>query len=382
MSELMQKLTLFCNSLIMFYRLKKQRNLLNGMVSDMINEEYVLKCIEPYLNKKREISEFEFYELFSDLTIKEQYSIIDIFIKNDIDYVDEKETETEKIKQIKAINMDEYGDYKKLLSLSNEHLCVMAQKDDKLAVAALIKKNERFLYKVAIKIKSDYRQKSFDVEDLFQFGAIGLIESIKNFDISKEYTFLTYSWYKIRQCMVRAIVNYGYMIRIPSHLFDKVIRINKYRSNFFEEMEDDLINTIIESEYKLGRIISKNEIREYFFLADNILNTSSLNTFVSAEQDDELINFIPNEEQESVEDLIIKSDLEKRINDALQTLSKKEQEVIRLRFGFNEGKEMTLEEVGKRFNVTRERIRQIEAKAIRKLAHPVRSKYIKSFYEV
>lgn len=347
----------------------------------MINEDYILKCIEPKLNNKRELSELEFLELFSDLTSKEQYQVIDIMIKNNIDYVDEKEEETLKISHLKDLNNDISGDYKKLMNLTNEQLCVLSQNNsDRIALAALIKKNERFLYKVCIKINSEYRQNCFEVSDLFQYGVIGLIEAVKTFDVSKGYTFLTYSWHKIRQRVVRAILVEGYIIRIPVHMFEKVIRINRYRSQNSQESETTLINRIINNEYLSGRIITKSEIIECIYLAENFLNTMSLNSFVNDDYDEELINFIPNDMEESIEDYVIKNELNEKIKFLLGTLTEREERIIRYRFGIGMKREMTLEEIGTMYNITRERIRQIEKKALQKLAHQSRSKYIESFY--
>lgn len=345
-----------------------------------MNEQYILKCMEPYLNNNREISEFEFFELFSDLTQKEQYEIINIMIKNDIEYVDEKEEESEKLSSIKNLINEDIGDLKKLLHLTNEQLCIMAQNGDKLALSTLVKKNERFIYKLAIKLSGQYRKNCLSIDDLYQTGNMGLLEAVNKFDISKDFKFLTYCWHWVRQKIERSIIDEGYMIRIPVHMFEKIIKIYNYqRKNNLVTLEE-LIEIILINENKEGRTITIDEIKRCIFLGENLMNTTSLNTLVGEDNDSELMGFIINENEESVEDLVIRDDLENKIDFILHTLTKREEDILRYRFGFKTDEPLTLEEVGKIYNVTRERIRQIEAKALRKLRHSSRSKKIASFY--
>ena len=142
--------------------------------------------MQPYLNSHNELSEFEFNELFSELTLKEQYEIINIMIRNDIDYVEIKEEE-QKVLQNAAILQDNHiacFDYKLLMKLNNEELCVMYQRGNDAALSALIEKNKRFVYQLACKIYGQYRSPDMTIEDLYQEGNLGLIKAARKFQIS------------------------------------------------------------------------------------------------------------------------------------------------------------------------------------------------------
>ncbi len=344
----------------------------------MLNEEFILSYIEPNLNAKRELSEFEFFELFSDLTRKEHYEIVNIMIEHDIDLVEEKEEETILLDQVEVLKHGESDkDYKKLLHLSNEQLCILAQDGERGAAAAILEKNKRFVYGLALKIYGQFSQSCLTTEDLFQEGNIGLLESIVRFDASKDNKFLTYSWHWIRQRITRAAIDNGYLIRLPVHMYEKVSKINNYRHKNPDANIDDLVQ-----EFNQGNeVISRDEIVYLIVLADQYLNTTSLNTLVGEDESTELLDFIPDEEALSAQDIVIAKQLSSDIENALSTLKPKEVMVVRMRMGFDDGKEHTLEEIGKIFNVTRERIRQIEARAIKKLRHTSRSKKLKPYYE-
>lgn len=127
----------------------------------MLNEQYILNLIRPYLNTKRELSEFEFFELFSELEKQEQYEVINIMIKNDIDYVLEKEEEARALDDVQILMtqpQEENKDFRKMMQLTNEQLCVMYQQGDKAALVALMEKNKRFVYQMAMKISKEYKQ--------------------------------------------------------------------------------------------------------------------------------------------------------------------------------------------------------------------------------
>ena len=199
----------------------------------MLNERYILNLIEPYLNSKRELSEFEFFELFSSLSKQEQYEVIDIMINNDIEYVDAKEEETQLMENVPVlVSRTENKDYKRFMALTNEELCVMYQQGEIAALAAILAKNKRFIYQLALKIQYEYRAPALTVDDLFMEGNIGLIEAINKFDVSKGYQFLTYAWHWIRQKIVRAAMDTGYTIRIPVHLFEEIIKVNNCRKKY------------------------------------------------------------------------------------------------------------------------------------------------------
>lgn len=344
----------------------------------MLNEQYILNLIRPYLNTKRELSEFEFFELFSELEKQEQYEVINIMIKNDIDYVLEKEEEAKALDDVQILKtqpQEENKDFRKMMQLTNEQLCVMYQQGDKAALVALMEKNKRFVYQMAMKISKEYKQQALTVEDLFMEGNLGLLEAANKFDVTKGFMFTTYSWHRIRQKIVRTAIDTGYMIRIPVHLFDKLIKVNNCRKRHHDATFDELLHFLrIEEDMEL----TPGKLDELIAYSDLYMNTSSLNDVVGEDGDTERIEFIPDESM-AVEEIAIGDHLKQDLREVLSTLTEREQKVLELRFGLTSGHEMTLEEVGEIFNVTRERIRQIEAKALRKLRHPSRSRRLKDY---
>lgn len=331
----------------------------------MLNEQFVLQSVQPYLNSKREISEFEFLELFAKLTLHEQYEVINIFINNNIEYVEIKEEEENNIPSDKSTSV-EHGDFKKLLNLNNEQLCLMYQNGDTLALSALLEKNKRFVYQLAMKLSAQYRNTSLLLDDLFQEGNIGIIKSAKRFDIEKNNKFLTYSWHWIRQAITRSLMCTGYMIRIPVHMFEKISCINGLRNRNPEAHFMDIYELFCKSESNAECSLDKfNELLAY---SEIYLTHTSLNSFVGENEDSELINFIPIQDERSIESMIIEKDLKTQIQKAISNLKLRESIVVAKRFGLEENQPRTLEEIGSEMGVTRERIRQIESLALRKLS--------------
>lgn len=342
----------------------------------MLNEQYILSLMHPYLNSKRELSEFEFFELFSGLDRREQYEAVNIMIKNDLDLVDEKEEETKELESADILKTEDTGkDHRKMMQLTNEQLCVMFQQGNTIALAALMEKNKRFVYQMAMKIAKEYKQQSLTVEDLYMEGNLGLIEAAKKFDVEMDYKFTTYSWHWIRQKIVRCAIDTGYMIRIPVHLFDKLIKVNNCRRRHSGASFSELLDYLrTEDEMEL----SPGILEELIAYSDLYMNTVSLNDIIGEEDDTERIEFVPDEKM-NTENVILGECLKRDMREVLNTLTERERKVLDLRFGLTSGHEMTLEQVGKIYNVTRERIRQIEAKALRKLRHPSRSKKLKDY---
>ncbi len=342
----------------------------------MLNEQYILNKMHPYLNSKRELSEFEFFELFSGLDRREQYEVVKIMIKNDIDLVEEKEEETKELESAEILKVEETGkDYHKMMQLTNEQLCVIFQQGDATALSALLEKNKKFVYQMAMKIMKEYNQQSLTVEDLYIEGSLGVIEAAKRFDVRKDYKFTTYSWHWIRQKIVRCAINTGYIIRIPVHLFDKLIKVNNCRRRHSEASFSELLGYLrTEDEMEL----SPGKLEELIAYSDLYMNTTSLNDVVGEEGDIERIEFVPDVKM-NTESIALSECLKKDMKEVLNTLTEREREVLDLRFGLTSGHEMTLEQVGEIYDVTRERIRQIEAKALRKLRHPSRSKRLNDY---
>lgn len=342
----------------------------------MLNEQYILSLIRPRLNSNRELSEIEFLEFFSELARREQYEVINIMIKHEIELVDEKEEETKELDNASILHMDGTGkDYRRMMQLTNEQLCVMYQQGDTAALTALVEKNKLFVYQIAMKIEKQYRQQSLTVEDLYIEGNLGLIEAAKKYDVKMDYKFTTYSWYWIRQKIIRSAMDTGYMIRIPVHLFEKLIKINNCRRRHVDCSFSELLQ-YLNNEEEMN--LTSDGLEKLIVYSDLYMNTVSLNDIVGEEDDTERIEFIP-DENINTEDMVIGEFLKNDLSAALNTLTERERTILDLRFGLSSGNEMTLEQVGEIYNLTRERIRQIEENALKKLRHPSRLKKLRDY---
>ena len=342
----------------------------------MLNKDYILKRMEPYLNAKRELSEFEFSFLFSQLSKQEQYEVINIMIANGIDYVDEKIEEQRELAKSSILQKSDKEAAESLMALKNEERCVLYQKGNSAALASIIEKNKRFIMKYVIKSMKSFRHQCLTEDDLFQEGVFGVIKAVERFDSALSFSFLTYCGNWIWQSITRAIVDSGFLIRLPVHIYEKVVKVARFRRENPLATEEQLVAIIKQS----GWDLSEASLRKYILYGEYYLNTTSLNTPVGEEDDTELLLFIPDES--ALPEQIIEEQLKKEIiSDIVKTLRPREQEVITKRFGLDGEEPRTLEQLGADFDITRERIRQIETKALDKLRHPSRAKTLKIFLE-
>ncbi len=266
--------------------------------------------------------------------------------------------------------LKEIGKVPLLTAAEEIELAKRMEAGDEYAKQKLCEANLRLVVSIAKK----YVGRGMLFLDLIQEGNLGLIKAVDKFDWTKGYKFSTYATWWIRQAITRSIADQARTIRIPVHMVETINKLIRVSRQLLQEEGREPSPDEIAAE--MG--ISVEKVREILKIAQEPV---SLETPIGEEEDSHLGDFIPDEDAPAPAEAAAFSMLKEQLVDVLGTLTEREQKVLKLRFGLEDGRARTLEEVGKQFDVTRERIRQIEAKALRKLRHPTRSKKLKDYLE-
>jgi len=266
--------------------------------------------------------------------------------------------------------LKEIGKVPLLTAEEEVELAKRMEEGDEYAKQKLCEANLRLVVSIAKK----YMGRGMLFLDLIQEGNLGLIKAVDKFDYTKGYKFSTYATWWIRQAITRSIADQARTIRIPVHMVETINKLIRVSRQMLQEQGREPTPDEIAEE--MG--ISVEKVREILKIAQEPV---SLETPIGEEEDSHLGDFIPDEDAPAPAEAAAFSMLKEQLVDVLGTLTEREQKVLKLRYGLGDGRARTLEEVGREFDVTRERIRQIEAKALRKLRHPTRSKKLKDYLE-
>ena len=372
-----------------------------------MNETMVLSLVKPFV-KDNKLTYDDFERIFNELelSLKEQYAITDILHAKGIELVDEHTSENILVLDIddQLDVSDDFDDdsfleryddsvfkdrstfkdqnnnlvVNRVVHQSNEILCSLIQQGSLQAAQDLCVKNNNLVSKYVLAYEKRYNNR-LDFEDMAQAGFIGLLKAAERFNIKQGNAFSTYAVFWIKQSIAREIMDNGFAIRIPVHMMERISKVAAASSRLNTEGVQ-----LLDQIHIIAQELSYTEdiVTECLILKQNYLSYVSLDSPVGEDNETMLGDFIPIEEDETVESIIMGEALRQELSKILTTLSAREQEVIKLRMGWEDNNPKTLEEIGDLYGVTRERIRQIETKALRKLRHPARIKFLKDFWEV
>lgn len=288
----------------------------------------------------------------------------------DVEYIDLSVPEGIGVDDPVRMYLKEIGKVPLLSSDEEIELAKKIELGDEEAKKKLAESNLRLVVSIAKR----YAGRGMQLLDLIQEGNLGLIKAVEKFDYRKGYKFSTYATWWIRQAITRAIADQARTIRIPVHMVETINRLVRTQRQLVQKLGREATPEELAKELDMP----VERVREIMKISQDPV---SLETPIGEEEDSHLGDFIQDNNVEVPADAATYTLLHEQLMDVLSTLTEREQKVLRLRFGLDDGRPRTLEEVGRQFNVTRERIRQIEAKALRKLRHPSRSKILKDYLD-
>ena len=356
----------------------------------MADKKVILKDLIELGKSKGKLSTKEISDALEELDydVEQVDKLYDTFESNNIEIVEDyaaevaaatdKDEDLEAVLYSEGISIDdpvkvylkEIGRVPLLTGEEEVDLAIRMANGDEEARMRLAEANLRLVVSIAKR----YVGRGMQFLDLIQEGNLGLIKAVEKFDHTKGFKFSTYATWWIRQAITRAIADQARTIRIPVHMVETINKVKKVNSMLLHQNGHEPTSEQIAAELDMP----VEKVREIMRVAQEPV---SLETPIGEEEDSHLGDFIPDDDAPAPSDVASHTLLKEQLGEVLSTLTPREEKVLKLRFGLEDGRSRTLEEVGKEFNVTRERIRQIEAKALRKLRHPSRSKRLKDFLE-